>query len=53
MKAVLALPFIVDVVGSVQEESPVSKVVKLIQDLTAKVEADGKAELKLYDKLAR
>ncbi len=29
--------------------SPVDKVVELIQELKAKIEADGKAEQKVYD----
>merc|ERR1719451_193112 len=38
--------------GSVQKENPVTKVVELIQELKAKIEADGKAEQKVYDKFA-
>merc|ERR1719449_407210 len=37
--------------GKVQE-NPVTKVVELIQELKAKIEADGKAEQKVYDKFA-
>merc|ERR1719375_2527510 len=33
-------------------QSPISRVVELIQELKAKVEADGKAEQKTYDKFA-
>merc|ERR1719262_896701 len=33
-------------------QSPISRVVELIEELKAKVEADGKAEQKLYDKFA-
>merc|ERR1719252_328745 len=33
-------------------ESPITRVVELIQELKAKVEADGKAEQKTYDKFA-
>merc|ERR1719217_1447365 len=33
-------------------QSPVSRVVELIQELKAKIEADGKAEQKVYDKFA-
>merc|ERR1719515_391733 len=31
---------------------PVTKVVELIQEMKAKIEADGKAEQKVYDKFA-
>merc|ERR1719454_5633 len=34
------------------QASPVDKVVELIQELKAKIEADGKAEQKVYDKFA-
>merc|ERR1719424_683136 len=34
------------------DQSPMSKVVELIQELKAKIEADGKAEQKVYDKVA-
>merc|ERR1740115_435031 len=37
---------------SVQNDNPVTKVVELIQELKAKIEADGKAEQKVYDKFA-
>merc|ERR1719386_600921 len=33
-------------------QSPISRVVELIQELKAKIEADGKAEQKTYDKFA-
>merc|ERR1719395_382717 len=33
-------------------ESPVTRVVQLIRDLKSKIEADGKAEQKVYDKFA-
>merc|ERR1719316_1991744 len=33
-------------------DNPVTKVVELIQELKAKIEADGKAEQKVYDKFA-
>merc|ERR1719253_1058044 len=38
--------------GAVQQDNPVTKVVELIQELKAKIEADGKAEQKVYDKFA-
>jgi peptidoglycan hydrolase CwlO-like protein len=38
--------------GAVHQENPVTKVVELIQELKAKIEADGKAEQKVYDKFA-
>merc|ERR1719401_2671685 len=38
--------------ASVHQENPVTKVVELIQELKAKIEADGKAEQKVYDKFA-
>merc|ERR1719158_1819874 len=34
------------------DQSPISRVVELIQELKAKVESDGKAEQKTYDKFA-
>merc|ERR1719386_235772 len=36
----------------VKKDDPISRVVELIQELKAKVEADGKAEQKTYDKFA-
>merc|ERR1719463_856451 len=36
----------------VTKDTPVTKVVELIQELKAKIEADGKAEQKVYDKFA-
>merc|ERR1719456_2205013 len=33
-------------------ETPVTKVVELIQEMKAKIEADGKAEQQVYDKFA-
>merc|ERR1719262_1074105 len=40
--------------GAVHKDggNPVTKVVELIQELKAKIEADGKAEQKVYDKFA-
>jgi len=38
--------------AAVHQENPVTKVVELIQELKAKIEADGKAEQKVYDKFA-
>merc|ERR1719162_2875430 len=40
--------------GVVQQarETPVTKVVELINELKAKIETDGKAEQKVYDKFA-
>merc|ERR1719261_1432058 len=53
--AVLASLFLASVSFSqaaVVGESPITRVVELIQELKAKVEADGKAEQKTYDKFA-
>merc|ERR1719449_132368 len=50
MKAAFFLVALVH--ASVQKENPVTKVVELIQELKAKIEADGKAEQKVYDKFA-
>merc|ERR1719261_815066 len=53
--AVLASLFLASVSFSqaaVVGQSPISRVVELIQELKAKVEADGKAEKKTYDKFA-
>merc|ERR1719261_1641796 len=53
--AVLASLFLASVSFSqaaVVGQSPISRVVELIQELKAKVEADGKAEQKTYDKFA-
>merc|ERR1719305_373298 len=36
----------------VTRDTPVTKVVELIQEMKAKIEADGKAEQKVYDKFA-
>merc|ERR1719386_695864 len=38
--------------ATVVGQSPISRVVELIQELKAKIEADGKAEQKTYDKFA-
>jgi len=40
------------VIGLCHAASPVDKVVELIQELKGKIEADGKAEQKVYDKFA-
>merc|ERR1719158_2027515 len=40
------------VAASEASDSPVTKVVELINELKAKIEADGKAEQKVYDKFA-
>merc|ERR1719449_530893 len=50
MKAAFFLVALVH--ASVQKENPVTKVVELIQELKAKIEADGEAEQKVYDKFA-
>merc|ERR1719271_1278902 len=39
-------------IANAANQSPISRVVELIEELKAKVEADGKAEQKLYDKFA-
>merc|ERR1719271_1754015 len=39
-------------IANAANQSPISRVVELIQELKAKVEADGKAEQKTYDKFA-
>merc|ERR1719426_614358 len=49
MKLLVALAL---VIGFCRAASPVDKVVELIQELKAKIEADGKAEQKVYDKFA-
>mmetsp|Transcript_32511 Transcript_32511/g.78122 ORF Transcript_32511/g.78122 Transcript_32511/m.78122 type:complete len:651 (+) Transcript_32511:58-2010(+) len=38
--------------AAVAQRNPVSKVVDLLRDMQAKIEADGKAETKVYDKYA-
>merc|ERR1719218_25731 len=38
--------------GEAQEEGPITKVVDLIQELKAKIEADGANEQKVFDKYA-
>merc|ERR1719158_1354694 len=38
--------------AAAHQDNPVTKVVELIQELKAKIEADGKAEQKVYDKFA-
>merc|ERR1719185_37363 len=50
----LALGGATAVVGNtlVTTDTPVTKVVELIQEMKAKIEADGKAEQKVYDKFA-
>jgi len=52
IRAVIFLLVASAVQGAVQKENPVTKVVELIQELKAKIEADGKAEQKVYDKFA-
>jgi len=51
---VLALCFVGLADGAVQRtvDTPVTKVVELINELKAKIETDGKAEQKVYDKFA-
>ena len=51
-RAVIFLLVASAVQGTVHQENPVTKVVELIQELKAKIEADGKAEQKVYDKFA-
>merc|ERR1719454_78684 len=41
-----------DATSLVGTDTPVTKVVELIQEMKAKIEADGKAEQKVYDKFA-
>ena len=36
----------------ITQDTPVTKVVQLIQEMKAKIESDGKAEQKVYDKFA-
>ena len=52
--AVLSLCLLVGVHSDVSRvrETPVTKVVELINEMKAKIEADGKAEQKVYDKFA-
>jgi len=52
MQVAIVLLLASAVQGAVQKENPVTKVVELIQELKAKIEADGKAEQKVYDKFA-
>merc|ERR1719454_2116177 len=49
MKVLIALAL---VLGAQAATSPVDKVVELITELKSKIEADGKAEQKVYDKFA-
>jgi len=51
-KAAASLLLLASLAGAASVESPVTKVVELIQDLKAKILADGKAEQKTYDKFA-
>lgn len=50
----LVLCFLTTAFAAVQrgQETPVTKVVELINEMKAKIEADGKAEQKVYDKFA-
>merc|ERR1719238_804448 len=50
--SVIALLLLGAAHGAVHQGNPVTKVVELIQELKAKIEADGKAEQKVYDKFA-
>merc|ERR1719478_1817555 len=54
MKVAAVSLFALFVVGQAVEkkDSPVSKVVELIEELRAKIEADGVSEQKIYDKYA-
>jgi polyhydroxyalkanoate synthesis regulator phasin len=52
MQVAIVLLLASAVQGAVHQENPVTKVVELIQELKAKIEADGKAEQKVYDKFA-
>merc|ERR1719335_24961 len=51
-RAATSLLLLASVASAEVEQSPVTKVVELIQDLKAKILADGKAEQKTYDKFA-
>jgi hypothetical protein len=51
-KAAVSLLLLASVTSAKYAESPVTKVVELIQDLKAKITAEGKAEQKTYDKFA-
>merc|ERR1719335_109924 len=51
-RALASLLLLASVASAEVAESPVTKVVELIQDLKAKILADGKAEQKTYDKFA-
>jgi len=52
--AILSLSLLVAAQAAVQhmQDTPVTKVVELINELKAKIETDGKAEQKVYDKFA-
>merc|ERR1719331_3757804 len=52
MRAAVLLLATVGFAQAKVDQSPISRVVELIQELKAKVEADGKAEQKTYDKFA-
>merc|ERR1719238_1329535 len=52
MKAVIVGVLVGLAHGAVQKDNPVTKGVELIQEMKAKIEADGKAEQKVYDKFA-
>jgi len=49
---VLALCLLAGARAVALQETPVTKVVELINEMKAKIEADGKAEQKVYDKFA-
>jgi len=52
MRVAALFLFAISTHAAVHQENPVTKVVELIQELKAKIEADGKAEQKVYDKFA-
>merc|ERR1719502_1481254 len=52
VKLATATQLVVGRTRSAEKETPVARVVSLITELAAKVEADGKAEQQSYDKYA-
>merc|ERR1719443_704202 len=52
MKSACLLAALLGMAGAVSTGSPVTKVVELIKELKSKIEADGKAESKIYNKYA-
>jgi len=52
MMKIVALPLLLGMANAVTTQSPVTKVVELIEELKAKIEADGESEQKIYDKYA-